>query len=71
MATIPFPYGIDKATGMRLGRVEYHTSQPLAVYDQADARRERAELARAFRVLDDALRQIERRLRALEEVTFP
>jgi hypothetical protein len=71
MSAIPFPYGMDKVTGARIPRVEFRPPQTKDVYDPQDQRREMAEIARCFRAADDGFRQIERRLKALEEIVLP
>lgn len=66
MSTIPFPYGTNKATDARLPRVGFTPMPVPDTYDPDHQRRLIAELTRALGVADMALRQMERRLRALE-----
>lgn len=66
MSTIPFPYGTRKDTDARLPRSGFVPLSVPNVYDPDHQRRLIAELTRALGVMDMALRQMERRLRALE-----
>lgn len=68
MVAIPYPYGIRKTPPeQQLGRMVYYA--PSEIEGPDAEKRQRAEIERAFRAGDDALSQIERRLRALEKVT--
>ena len=69
-ATVPFPYGTDKAADPRLPRAEFTPGQVPESYDPEYQRRLVAEMARCFNALDMAVAQIERRLRIIEE-TLP
>lgn len=72
MATIAFPYGTADNVDSRIGRIAYRASPVLGDYPTVgQIRLHRAELERSFRAADDALRQIERRLRRLEAAVFP
>lgn len=64
---VPWPFGRDKTADKRLPRFSFRAAH--AQWTLEDERRQRADIERAFRTGDDALAQIERRLRALEEAT--
>lgn len=69
MVAIPFPYGTSAGEKV-IGRMEMRAS-PLDTLTVENERRFRAEVERALRAGDDALAQIERRLRTLEDITLP
>lgn len=61
----PFPYARTRLGQKRVGRMEFRASLPEPP-DALNERRHRAELERALRAGDDAIAQLERRVKALE-----
>lgn len=63
--TTPFPYARTRLGQKRVGRMEFKASLPEPP-DALNERRHRADLERALRAGDDAIAQLERRVKALE-----